>query len=141
MAADNAFHPVDASQQSLALSNDYHNGWISVLLLFGIWGMIAFLWFGVAAIHVLYCNYRYGDASLRTANAFLLAAFVVKFLLFMSVSGTGLHSDLYVFIGVLGLGVSLNGGVCRPPALQPDAAPKPDALTRPFPRPRPAFQR
>jgi len=141
MAADNAFHPVDAGQQSLALSNDYHNGWLSVLLLFGIWGMIAFLWFGVAAIHVLYCNYRYGDASLRTANAFLLAAFVVKFLLFMSVSGIGLHIDLYFFVGLLGLGVSLNGGVCHPLALQPDAAPKPDALTRPFPRPRPVFQR
>ena len=137
----NAFHSVDAGQQSLALSNDYHNGWLSVLLLFGIWGMIAFVWFGVAAIHVLYCNYRYGDASLRTANAFLLASFVVKFLLFMSVSGTGLHGDLYFFVGWLGLGVSLNGGVCHPPALQPDAAPKPDVLTRPFPRPRPVFQR
>lgn len=141
MGEGSAFHSVDAAQQGLALSNDYHNGWLSVLLLFGIWGMIAFVWFGVAAIHVLYCNYRYGDASLRTVNAFLLASFVVRFLLFMSVSGTGLHGDLYFFVGWLGLGVSLNGGVCRPPALQPDAAPKPDALTRPFPRPRPVFQR
>ena len=141
MGNDTAFHAVDAGQQSLALSNDYHNGWISVLLLFGIWGMIAFLWFAVAAIHVLYCNYRYGDASLRTANTFLLAAFVVRFLLFMSVSGTGLHMDLYALVGWLGLGVSLNGGICHPPAFQPAAAQKPAALTRPFPRPRPAFQR
>jgi hypothetical protein len=141
MGNDSAFHAVDAGQQSMALSNDYHNGWISVLLLFGIWGMIAFLWFAVAAIHVLYCNYRYGDASLRTANTFLLAAFVVRFLLFMSVSGTGLHMDLYALVGWLGLGVSLNGGICHPPAFQPAAAQKPAALTRPFPRPRPAFQR
>jgi hypothetical protein len=61
-------------------------------MLFGIWGMIAFLWFSVAGINVLYCNYRYGDASLRTANTFLLATFVVRFLLFMTVSGTGLHA-------------------------------------------------
>jgi hypothetical protein len=141
MGRDSAFHSVDATQQSLALSSDYHCGWLSVLLLFGLWGMIAFLWFAVAGIHVLYCNYRHGDASLRIVNAYLLAAFVTKFLMFMSVSGTGLHTDLYVFVGFLGLGISLNGGVCRPPALQPAAAQKPSALTRPFPRPRPVFQR
>ena len=142
MGHDTAFRNVaDASQQGLALSSDYHNGWLSVLLTFGLWGMIAFLWFAVAAINVLYCNYRYGDASLRTANAFLLASFVVRFLMFMSVSGTGLHMDLYAFVGWLGLSVSLNGGICHQPAFQPAAAQKPAALTRPFPRPRPAFQR
>lgn len=141
MGRDSAFHPNDPLQGGLGLSSDYHNGWISVLMVFGLWGMIAFLWFAVAGIYVLYCNYCYGDASLRTVNAFLLAAFVVRFLLFMSVSGTGLHMDLSALVGWLGLGISLNGGVCRQPAFQPAAAQKPAALTRPFPRPRPVFQR
>lgn len=136
-----AFHTNDPLQGGLGLSSDYHSGWLSVLVIFGLWGMIAFLWFAVAGIYVLYCNYRYGDASLRTVNTFLLATFVVRFLLFMSVSGTGLHMDLYAFVGWLGLGISLNGGVCRQPAFQPAAAQKPSALTRPFPRPRPVFQR
>ncbi len=141
MGRDSAFHPKDPLQGGLGLSGDYHNGWLSVLLIFGLWGMITFLWFAVAGIYVLYCNYRYGDASLRTVNTFLLAAFVVRFLLFMSVSGTGLHMDLSALVGWLGLGVSLNGGVCHQPAFQPAAAQKPAALTKPFPRPRPAFQR
>jgi len=38
MGRDSAFHNVDPSQQALALSSDYHNGWLSVLLTFGIWG-------------------------------------------------------------------------------------------------------
>ena len=141
MGVDTAFHSKDPLQGGLGLSSDYHNGWISVLMIFGLWGMIAFLWFAVAGIYVLYCNYRYGDASLRTANTFLLAAFLVRFLLFMSVTGTGLHMDLYALVGWLGLGVSLNGGACRQLAFQPDAVQKPSALTSPFPQPRPVFQR
>jgi O-antigen ligase len=142
MGGDSAFRSVDAGQQSLALSSDYHNGWLSVLLTFGIWGIIVFVWFAFAAIYVLFCNYRYGDPGLRTVNAFLLATFIVRFLLFMSISGLGLHNDLYSFVGWLGLGVCLNGGVCRKPVPQPVPFKRP--LLGPakhFPQPRPAFQR
>ena len=63
----------------------------------------------------------------------------MKFLLFMSIAGLGLHMDLYGFVGWLGLSISLNGGVCRKPALQPAAQPVADtrrpALPRPFPGP------
>ncbi len=141
MGRDSAFRPKDPLQGGLGLSNDYHNGWLSVLIIFGLWGMLVFLWFAVAGIYVLYCNLRYGDASLRTANAFLLAAFIVRFLLFMSVSGTGLHMDLPALVGWLGLGISLNGGVCRRPALQPVAFQKRSALISPLLQPRPAFRR
>jgi hypothetical protein len=140
MGRDSAFHPKDSLQGGLGLSSDYHNGWLSVLIIFGLWGMIVFLWFAVAGIYVLYCNFRYGDPLFRTANAFLLAAFVTRFLLFMSVSGTGLHMDLPALVGWLGLGVSLNGGVCRRPALQPVAFQK-RALINPVPRHLPVFQR
>ncbi len=141
MGRDTAFHPISALGGGLGLSMDYHNGWISILMTFGIWGMIAFLWFAAAGIYVLSCNYRYGDASLRTANALLLATFIVRVLFVMTLSGLGLHADLYFFTGLLGLGVSLNGGVCRQPAFQLSAAQKPSALTSPFPQSRPVFQR
>ena len=45
MGRDVAFRSVDASQQGLALAGDYHNGPLSVVIPFGIWGVIAFLWF------------------------------------------------------------------------------------------------
>jgi hypothetical protein len=58
-----------AENWSSALAGDYHNGPLSVIIPFGIWGAIAFLWFVVAALRVLYANYRYCDPALRTYNA------------------------------------------------------------------------
>ena len=140
MGTDSAFHTVDASQQGLALSSDYHNGWITVLITFGLWGMIAFLWFAIASIWVLYRNYRHGDPNLAIINCFLLANFVVHFLIFMSFGGGGFHSDLASFVGSIGLSVVFNGGVCRP-APQPARVKQPLSPAKFSPRPRPAFQR
>jgi len=137
---DSAFHTLDPTQSGLAASSDYHNGWIAVLMTFGIWGMVAFLWFAVASFYVLYRNYRYGDPNLLTVNCFLLANFAVRFLWFMSYGGGGLHSDMSIFIGYVGLGIVLNGGVCRP-APQPIQKKLPATVVKPFPRPRPVFQR
>jgi hypothetical protein len=136
----NAFHAIDASQQGLALAGDYHVGWLSVLLTLGIWGMAAFLWFVGAGIWALYCNYRYGDPELHTVNCFLLATFVIRALMFLTVTGTGLQNDLMPLTGFLGLSVCLNGGVRRS-ARKPvptRETPYPAGVLAP---PRPAFQR
>ena len=139
---DTAFHQnVDASQGSLALSGDYHNGWLSVLITFGIWGMIVTVWFLAAGTRVLYCNFRYGDAGLQPANCFLLANFLTRIVLFMTVSGSGLHNDLLPLVGALGLSIALNGGVCRP---APQTVQAQQPMVHPakiLPRARPAFQR
>jgi O-antigen ligase len=119
---------------------DYHNGPLSVILTFGIWGTIAFVWFLVAAIRVLVANYRYGAPELQIINTFLLAAFAAKTILFLVVFG-GLHGDMLHFAGYVGLSVSLNGGVCRP---VPPAVPGREAtagVPSLFGRPRPVFQR
>jgi O-antigen ligase len=140
MGVDSAFHAVDPGQQGLALSNDYHNGWITVLITFGLWGMLAFLWFAIASIWVLYRNYRHGDPNLAIINCFLLANFAVHFLIFMSFGGGGFHSDLAPFVGSVGLSVVFNGGMCRP-APQPAWVKQPLSPAKFSPRPRPAFQR
>jgi hypothetical protein len=140
MGRDSAFTSIDASQQALALSSDYHNGWLSVLITFGIWGMIGVLWLFIAGFFVVYRNYRYGDPELRVANCFLLAYFIVQVLFFLSIGGSGLHGDLFIFCGDLGLSVALNGGRCRPVPV-PARAPQPATQPRAFPRPRPVFQR
>lgn len=128
----------DPSQNSLALAYDYHNGTLSVLIPFGIWGAIAFLWFLIASLRVMYCNFRYGDPALRTVNAFLFADFFVTFMLFFI--GGSLNSDIMKFGGLLGLSVAFNGGVCRP-APQPAQADQSFPPAEPFPRLRPGFQR
>jgi hypothetical protein len=121
MGPDAHTHSVFAENQGLALAGDYHSGPLSVILPFGIWGVIAFVWFLFAATRVLHANYRYGDPSLRMINTFLLAIFVARVILFFLIVGA-LNSDMLVFCGWLGLSVSLNGGVCRPSGTVP---PKP----------------
>ncbi|MGD1089271.1 MAG: hypothetical protein ABR955_11175 [Verrucomicrobiota bacterium] len=131
-----------AEDQGLALAEDYHSGPLSVVIPLGIWGAIAFLWFLIAGVRVVYANYHYGDPALNTANSFLLAAFVAQIIFFLFVFGD-LSNDMLKFCGLLGLSVSLNGGMCRPArareiARQPEP---PKDFRRFFPPPAPAFQR
>jgi hypothetical protein len=90
------------------VAGDYHSGPLSVLIPFGLFGLGGFLWFGFAAMRVMYCNYRYGDPALSHINGFLLAAFAGKFIFFFVIFGS-LFSDLAVFAGLVGMSVSLNG--------------------------------
>jgi hypothetical protein len=103
-------------QWGSALAGDYHNGPLSVVIPFGVWGLIAWVWFLAAGLWVLHRNYRYGDPSLRVINTFLLANFIVRMVMFWLIVG-GFYSDLMYYAGLLGLGVSLNGGLAgRVPA-------------------------
>jgi hypothetical protein len=108
----------DASE-AVVMNGDYHNGPLSVIIPFGIFGMVGFVWFLVAAGRFLYQNYRFGDTRLQRINTFFLAIFVTKVVFFFAVFGS-LYSDLYAFTGLLGLSVSLNG---RPePQVEPELA-------------------
>ena len=95
------------------MSGDYHNGPLSVLIPFGVWGMIGWLWFLAAGARTLYLNHRHGPARLQTVNSFLLALFLARIILFFAVFG-GFETDLSVFAGLVALGICLNGGVARP---------------------------
>ena len=112
---------VDSSQQSLSLSSDFHNGPLSVILPFGIWGSIAFLWFLGAGFWVLFRNYKSGIPALLILNRFLLVAFLVKCLIFFTVFGA-LQGDIYMFSAYIGLSIAFNNGVCRlRPVNQPNS--------------------
>jgi hypothetical protein len=102
-----------ANTESFELVGDYHNGPLSVLLPFGMFGAIAFIWLLVAGVRVLYHNYKFGDPDYQNINTFLFGYFVAKVIFFMAVFGS-LHSDLPMFLGLLGLSISLNGGVAKP---------------------------
>ena len=90
------------------VAGDYHNGPISILIPFGIYGMIAFLWFLFAGVRVLYRNYKFGNPAYRNVNALLWAAFVARAIFFFLCFGA-VSSDIHFFVGLLGLGVALNG--------------------------------
>jgi len=118
----------------LALAGDYHNGPLSVIIPFGIWGCIAFLWFLAASIQVLWANYKYGDPELKKANTFLLSYFIAKTIVFLFIFG-GFSNELAAFVGLIGFSISLNNGVAkRVIAVHPQPAPvrfRPPLLARP----------
>lgn len=109
------------------IAGDYHNGPLTLLVPLGVWGAMAFLWFLIAALRVLWFNYRYGDPALHRINTFLLAYFVVRTLFYFFVFGS-FATELYHFTGAVALSISLNGGV-----RQPVAAPAPKPVFSPLP--------
>lgn len=122
-----------------ALTGDYHNGPLSVIVPFGLWGAIAFLWLLGAGCRLLYCNYRYGDPALSSFNVFLFAAFVAQIVEFFVVFGS-FYLDLWKFLGMLGMSVSLNGGMCKPARASVAVKPAPIRM-RPGMQPAPSLPR
>ncbi len=98
---------------STELAGDYHNGPLSVVIPFGIFGVIGFVWFLYAVGRVLYENHKFGNPQYRTLNTFIFAYFIVKILFFVTIFGS-LTTDLTMFVGLVGLSISLNSGVATP---------------------------
>ena len=108
MAQQSAVRGFGIQAASALVAGDYHNGPLSVLIPFGIFGFLAFLWLIGACIRLLYYFHRYGDPALQRINTFLLASFLAKIALFLFVFGA-VSNDLFSFLGLVGLAVSLNG--------------------------------
>lgn len=100
------------------IAGDYHNGLLSILIPFGIFGVIAFLAFLWAGFQVLRYNFCNGSAGLKILNAFLLSSFIVRAIFFFAVFG-GISGDLLTLVGLVGFSVALNNGVCRKPVTSP----------------------
>jgi hypothetical protein len=113
----NTFRDLGTSSDGLALAGDYHNGPLSVIIPFGLWGALAFVWFLAAAGRLLYFNFVNGDPTLRTINVALFACFLARVVFFTFLVG-GLEGDLAYFAGLAGLSVSLNGVPRSRPARQ-----------------------
>jgi hypothetical protein len=96
-----------ASWEGAAMSGEYHNGPLSVVIPFGIYGLIAFVWLLVAGTRFLYRVHRESPPELRQINALLLALFLARGMFFFFVFGS-LYAELYYFTGILGLSVALN---------------------------------
>jgi hypothetical protein len=115
-----------SSWEGAATAGDYHNGPLSVLIPFGIWGLAAFGWLIFAGARFLYRNYRDGPEELKRINAFLFACFVGRAMFFFLVFGD-LSRELYIFAGLLGMGVALNA---RKAGIAPAQETEPAAETR-----------
>jgi hypothetical protein len=95
------------------LSNGYHNGPLTTIIPFGIWGAISFGWFCWTSIRYLYRKKERGHPDLRTINTFLYSLFVCRLVYFLTVYGQ-FNSDLFEFTGVIGFAIALNRGAENP---------------------------
>ena len=98
--------------ESTLITGNYHSGLLTIIIPFGIFGLIAFFWFCWAALRVLYKNYQNGSDDLKTVNTFLLSFFVGRLIFYLFFYGQ-LELDLHIFTGAVGMSVALNGGVLR----------------------------
>jgi hypothetical protein len=107
------FGIISADEGGSAIAGDYHSGPLSLFMPFGIWGVIAMIWLWVAGVRALYDNFRFGEESLHGINTLMLALFVAHILIYIFIFGA-LENDMMTFAAMLGLSVSLNGGIRRP---------------------------
>lgn len=130
----------DSTGLSAEMVGDYHNGPLSVIIPFGLPGVIALIWFWVAGWRWLVQQYRYGAPELRTVNTLLLALFVARIFHFLVVFG-GFYYELVHFTGLVGLSVALNGQASSVPVraeAAPPVAPRTRSLPAPLSPPSPA---
>ncbi len=90
----------------------YHNGPLSVIMFFGIPGVLAFGWFIVASIKLFHANYKWSPPELRRLNTFLYALFLVRLVFFLLFYGQ-IELDLISFTSIVGLSVAVNRGIRR----------------------------
>ena len=95
------------------VSGNYHNGLLTLIIPFGLPGTVAFVAFICASWRVLRRNYLHGSPQLQRVNTFLIAYFTARLIFYTFFYGQ-FDIDLMIFTGVVGLSVSLNGGVCTP---------------------------
>lgn len=115
------------SYEDTLVTGNYHSGPLTIIIPFGIWGVIGFIWFAVAALRVLYLNYRNGDEEMKPVNTFLLTIFVARLAFFLVPYGQ-FDADMMLFTGAVGLSVTLNHGVRRtaPESAPVEEAPEPE---------------
>jgi hypothetical protein len=113
---------LDAAYEGSMVAGDYHNGPLSIIIPFGIWGVLAFAWFLIASLRLLWRNFKYGDPNILNINRFLFVAFIVQTVFFIAVFGA-FYVDLARFVGIVALSIAMNHGVAGPvtaPALVPE---------------------
>ena len=120
------------SYEQALRAGTYHNGPLTAYMPLGAFGLLAFVLFVLASCRALYYNYRYGDPELQTINTLLFSLFVARTLFFFFIFGD-LPTDLPTFVGIIGFGVALNGGIKKPLPALPAPPPREEWQRHPVP--------
>ena len=102
-----------ANYEGSIINGAYHNGPLTTIIPFGIWGALGFLWFCWTSIRYLYRKKEHGHPALKTVNTFLLSFFCSSLVFFLTIYGQ-FNLDLYGFVGIIGFAIALNRGAENP---------------------------
>ena len=108
MTLDNSARFSGDSLTGTIAAGDYHSGPLSIIIPFGIWGVIGFFWFLWAALRLLHRTYKRSNPALIHYNALFLALFAARTFFFFFGFGS-FHSDIAFFAGIVGMSIALNG--------------------------------
>ena len=125
LAEESVKRGVYSAYEPAIIAGDYHSGPLSLLIPFGIFGALAFLWFLFASHRVLWQNYKYSPPGMLNLNQFLLAFFYARVVFYFAVFGA-FYLDLGLFVGIVSLSICANAGV-RVRAEEPVPIPQTDA--------------
>jgi hypothetical protein len=109
---------VNASFEGSIVAGDYHNGPLTLIIPFGIWGMLAFTWFVIASFKVLWANHKYSEPEVQKINTFFLSHFTAKLVFFCFIYGS-FYIDILFFTTIVALSISVNRGVRKASHLAP----------------------
>jgi hypothetical protein len=101
------------SYEEALFIGSYHNGPLTLLIEFGLFGALAFLWFLYTSGRVLCRYYLRGDVNLKGINTFLFGYFLMRVIFFFAFYGQ-FAEDIYLFTGIVGLAVAINGNFKKP---------------------------
>jgi len=107
-AQENVRRGYTPSYNEAMIAGNYHSGPLTLVIPFGIWGLLAFVAFLACGWRYLLHQYRHGLPELKNINRLILTLFTARVLLFFLIYGS-FTFDLFAFTGLIGFGVSLNG--------------------------------
>jgi O-antigen ligase len=123
LAQESVRRGIGSPYEGVLIGGDYHNGPLSLIIPFGLPGVLAFAGVLIAGGRVLYRNWKHGDPALRNINTVLFSLFITKLIFYVGVFGA-FSTDLAVFVGFIGLSIAVNGDR-RQEQLQTQTAPVP----------------
>jgi len=97
-----------SAYEDTLVTGNYHHGILTLIIPFGIWGILAFIWFTVVGFLILYRNYRRGDPDLKNINIFLLNIYTVRMVFYWILYGQ-FQLDLIAFTSFVALSIAING--------------------------------
>jgi hypothetical protein len=93
-------------------AGDYHSGPFSVIIPFGIWGVLGLTWFFWVCMKITWHNYRFSEPELKKLNTFMFSLYVSRLIFFLFFFGS-IEVDLWQMGSVAAISLCVNNGMRR----------------------------